>query len=197
MSVPKRLVFRNRDSVRFVRDVRRLKDSGYSVQQIAAETNCCVSYVRSMFRLLKHGDPRLIAELERGDLPHTVAMQIARAKNPGLQKALAGGYKAGTVNLVQLTAILQRIDEHERESTGPRQRGDAVSLDRHFSNETNRQKRLVQKAKLANSRIVFIICAMRRLFLEGEFVALLGAEGFRTIPSWLAERIKDERGDAV
>jgi ParB family chromosome partitioning protein len=190
MSVPKRPVFRNRNSVLFVRDVRRLNNSGYSVQQIAAKTNCCVSYVRSVFRLLKHGDPRLIAVLERDDLPHTVAMQIARAKNPELQKTLAKGYKAGTVNLLQVAAIVRRIDEYEREKAGPRQRGDAVSLNRHFYRETNIQKRLVQKAKVADSRIVFITCALRRLFSEDEFLALLSTEGLGTMPSWLGERIK-------
>jgi ParB family chromosome partitioning protein len=181
---------RNRNSVKFLREIRRLKNGGHSVQKIAARTNCCVSYVRSMFRLLKHGDPRLIAELERGDLPHTVAMQIARAKNPALQKALAEGYTAGTVNLVQLTAILRRIDEYEHEKAGARQWGDAVSLNRHFYRETNKQKRLVQKAKVAGSRIVFITCALRRLFSEDAFVALLSTEGFGTMPSWLGERIK-------
>ncbi len=190
MSPSKRQVLRNRNSVRFLREIRRLKNRGYSVQQIAAKTGCCVSYVRSMFRLLKHGDPRLIAELERGDLPHTVAMQIARAKNPGLQKALAEGYKAGTVNLAQVTAIMRRIDEYERERTGPRQRGDAVSLNRHFCHETNEQRRLVQKAKVADSRIVFITSALRRLFSEDEFLVLLSTEGFGRMPSWLGERIK-------
>jgi ParB family chromosome partitioning protein len=55
---------------------------------------------------------------------------------------------------------------------------------------------VVKKARLARSRIVFIVGALKKLFCEGPFVALLSAEGARTMPTWLAERINDQATDA-
>jgi ParB family transcriptional regulator, chromosome partitioning protein len=194
MTLAKRQILRNRGSLEFFREIRSLKDRGYSAHQIAEKANCCHTYIDSMFLLMKHGDPQLIRDLQLGHIPHTIAIHIARARNPEVQKILAEGYKAGTVKVAQIVAIRQRIDEYERENANRDRRGDAGPLTRHFFKEMNKRKRLVRKAKLARSRIAFIVDALKQLFSEERFVALLRAEGICTMPSWLADRIKGRTG---
>jgi hypothetical protein len=190
MNAPRRDIPRNRGPAEFLREVRELKDGGYSAQQIADEANCCKSYVESMFFLLCHGCPSLLAKIEHENFPHTIAIHIARAKNPDLQMVLACGYNAGTVNMAQIVAIRQRIDDYER-ATSPRTReNDADAIIRIFSKETAARKLLIQKARLIKLRLAAIDEGFRQLFADPRFVDLLHAEGVFTAPGWLTQRIE-------
>lgn len=190
MSAPDRHIHRNRNSVDFVHEIHTLKDGGYSIHQIAEKAHCCDAYVRSMLYLLKHGDSRLIAEIERGHIPHTVAIELARFKGPDVQSKLIEGYKAGAVKVAQIAAIRQRMNEHESNSRNRGRNLEADFVIRSFSNETNRQKLLIRKAKRARSRLAFIVDALKQLFSERRFVPLLHAEGIHTMPSLLVDCIK-------
>jgi ParB family chromosome partitioning protein len=192
MSPGKRRTPWNRNTVEFIGKVRLLKENGYSSCQIAEHENCEDGYIQSVFCLLKHGCPLLLAEVEQGHIPHTIAMQIARAKNPEIQRILVEGYKARTVNVVQIVAIRQRLEEYERENSTCGRRGSgADSVIRHFSKEMAKQRQLIHEAKLAKSRLVFITEAFKRLLADGHFVALLHLEGIHSIPKWLVGRIKE------
>ncbi len=74
-------------------------------------------------------------------------------------------------------------------SGGPRVRVTADALVRAYRKETDRQKLLVKKAALTQSRLVFVVNALRRLLDDDHFVALLRAEAMHTLPRPLAERL--------
>jgi ParB family chromosome partitioning protein len=198
----------NHASLDLVREFRVLRDRGYSAVQAADKSNyCSKSYRFRIFNLLEHGDPRLIEDVEQGRIPLTVATHIARVANLDLQIIFADGYKAGTVSGTQINTMRQIIDQHESEKLTPSihsasatlKRSRTVAADaliRHFRNETDKQRLVVKKAKLARSRLVFIVGALKKLFYEDPFVALMGAEGIRTMPTWLVERINDQANDA-
>ncbi len=143
-----------------------------------------------MLCLLKHGDSRLIAGIQRGHIPHTVAMEIARCKDPAVQRKLANGYRAGALKVAQIIATRQRLDEAESKSRNRSRRIEADFVIRTFSNETERHKVLILKEKSVRSRLVFIVGALKQLLSERRFVALLSAEGIHTMPSWLVDCIK-------
>ncbi len=71
----------------------------------------------------------------------------------------------------------------------PRKRATADSLVRAYLRETERQKALVKKASLAQSRLVFLVNAMRKLLADEHFSTLLRAEGLNSMPKVLAERL--------
>ncbi|MNE83512.1 RepB plasmid partitioning protein [compost metagenome] len=62
-------------------------------------------------------------------------------------------------------------------------------LVRAYRKETDRQKLLVKKAALTQSRLVFVVNALRRLLDDDHFVTLLRAEAMHTLPRPLAERL--------
>ena len=59
----------------------------------------------------------------------------------------------------------------------------------YYRQETDRQKALIKKATLAQSRLLFIVNALRRLVAEEHFTTLLRAEAIQSMPLPLAERI--------
>jgi ParB family transcriptional regulator, chromosome partitioning protein len=49
---------------------------------------------------------------------------------------------------------------------------------------------LVRKADLAQTRLTFIVNALRRLFADEEFLTMLRAEPMHTLPRPLAEQLE-------
>ena len=70
----------------------------------------------------------------------------------------------------------------------------ADSLVRAYRKETERQKLLVKRASVSQSRLLFVVNALRRLFADDHFVTLLRAEGLLTLPRPLAERLGLSKG---
>ena len=60
---------------------------------------------------------------------------------------------------------------------------------RAFRNEISRQKQAVERASLAQTRLSFIVSAMRQLSSDAHFMTLLRAEGMPTAPKVLLDRL--------
>lgn len=70
----------------------------------------------------------------------------------------------------------------------------ADALVRAYRRETDRQKLLVKKASLAQSRLLFVVNGLRQLLDDDHFVTLLRAEAMHTLPRPLAERLGRAEG---
>jgi ParB family chromosome partitioning protein len=205
MSLVENLARRHHSPVELMRQITALRDRGYSVTEIAAKTDFSDEYVSAISYLLDHGEERLLAGIERGVIPTSVAMEIARAKDGDIQEALAEAYETKAIPGNQILAIRRIIElrnVHGKEMSGPparlrtqpRRRVTADTLVRAYRKETERQKLLVKKATVSQSRLLFVINALRRLFADESFVTLLRAEGLLTVPRPLIERTGTPRG---
>lgn len=199
MSLVENLARRQHTPLELVREIGALKDRGYAVAEIARKTDFSPEYVYAICYLLEKGEERLISAVERGVIPHTIAMEIAKATDPELQGALADAYEQKALPGNQLIAI-RRIIEQRRisgkaghsGSRGPSANGRRVTADslvRAYRKETDRQKLMIKKASLAQSRLLFVVNGLRRLLDDEHFVTLLRAEAMHTLPKPLAERL--------
>lgn len=205
MSLVENLARRNHSPLELVKEIGALKSRGYSIPDIARKTDFSTEYIAAICYLLEHGEERLLAAVERGQIPHTIAMEIARAKDGDVQRALADAYERKTIPGNQVLAIRRIIDQRNisgkgAHSVGPRTRTKRVvtadALVRAYRKETERQKALIRKATLAQGRLVFVVNALRRLLNDEHFVTLLRAEAMSTLPGPLAERIGAARDHA-
>ena len=197
MSLVENLARRQHTPLELVREIGALKTRGYSVQEIAAKTDFSAEYIWAICYLLEHGEVRLINAVERGAIPHTIAMEIARAGDAEVQAALADAYERKALPGNQMLAIRRIIEQrrtsgkagHSGARGGARNRVSADALVSAYRKETDRQKLLVKKASLAQSRLLFVVNALRRLLDDEHFVTLLRAEAMHTLPRPLAERL--------
>jgi len=199
MSLVENLARRQHRPLELVREIGELKARGYSTQEIAAKTDFSAEYIWAICFLLENGEERLITAVERGVIPHSVAMEIAKADDREVQEALAEAYERKALPGNQVLAIRKIIEQRKtsgkagrsgaRDSTAPRTRVTAEVLVRAYRKETDRQKLLVKKAALTQSRLVFVVNALRRLLDDDHFVTLLRAEAMHTLPRPLAERL--------
>lgn len=201
MSLVENLARRQHRPIELIREIGALKKRGYSIQEIANKTDFSSEYIYAICYLLDHGEERLLAAVDRGIMPHTIAMEIAKAKDSDVQRALAEAYERGTLPGNQVLAIRRIIDQRNTtgkgvHSVGSRSRSKkpvtAGALIRAYQKETERQKSLVKKATLAQGRLLFVVNALRRLLNDEHFVTLLKAEAMQTLPGPLAERLGEK-----
>ena len=198
MSLVENLARRHHSSLELIDEIVSLKRRGYSINQIAAKTDFSPEYIYALCYLLEHGEERLLTAVEKGVIPHSIAMEIAKAKDSDVQKALADAYENGTLPGNQVLAIRKIIEQRNLtgkglHSVGRRQQAKksvtSGALIRAYRKETDRQKLLVRKATLAQSRLLFVVNAMRSLLNEPAFVRILRGEDMHSLPRPLAERI--------
>lgn len=199
MSLVENLARRQHRPLELVTEIGALKARGYSTQEIASKTDFSPEYIWAICFLLENGEERLIAAVERGLIPHSVAMEIAKAGDRDVQEALQEAYERKALPGNQVLAIRKIIEQRKtsgkagrsgaREGQSVRTRVTADVLVRAYRKETDRQKLLVKKAALTQSRLVFVVNALQRLLADDHFVTLLRAEAMHTLPRPLAERL--------
>jgi ParB family transcriptional regulator, chromosome partitioning protein len=204
MSLVENLARRHHSPMELVQQIGTLRERGYSVAEIATKTDFSDEYISAITHLLEHGEDRLLAGIERGLIPISVAMEIVRAKDGDIQEALAEAYEKKSIPGNQILAIRRIIElrnvkgkgmeRPERTPSQPKKKVTAEALVRAYRKETDRQKLLVKKANVSQTRLLFVVNALRRLLADEHFVTLLRAEALLTLPRPLAERIGVSRG---
>lgn len=197
MSLAENIARRTFTSVEMMKEVAALKDRGYNYTQIARKTGLDAAYVRGMIRLYKKGEERLVQAVERGKIPMSIAITIATAEDKEIQEVLTEAYESKMLRGSQLQSARKLIEK--RRNDGKRIRSgistkkpsikDSKSLLRAYNTESKKQRAFIKKAKVAETRLLFIVSALKVLFQDEHFVTLLRAEGIDTLPQHLSERI--------
>ena len=111
MSLVENLARRQHSPLELMRRIGDLRKRGYTIAQIASKTDFSDEYIYAICYLLEHGEQRLLAAVERGVIPPTVAMEIARAKDGDVQQALAEAYERKSIPGRQVLAIRRIIEQ--------------------------------------------------------------------------------------
>lgn len=198
MSLVENLARRNHSPLELIREVGSLRDRGYNHTEIAQKVGFSGEYVWAILYLIDHGEDRLLNAVERGIIPHSIAMEIAKASDADVQRALTEAYEQKQLPGHQVLAIRRIVDERNQIGKGVNSVGrlgqksvkpTAAALVRAYQKEVDRQKLLVKKSALAQGRLFFVVNALKKLLDEEHFVTLLRAESMSTLPMPLAERL--------
>lgn len=178
-------------------DIGGMKQRGYSEAEIAKKTGLSQEYVRGVVRLLEKGELRLLRAVESGQIPVSVAVEIAEADDAGVQAALQQAYEKNLLRGRKLLIAKRLIENRRRRGKGLRpnapsrtQTPSSEDLVRAYREDTERKQLLVRKADATRTRLIFMTEAFRQLLEDENFVTLLRAEELDTIPRNLANRIQ-------
>jgi len=199
MSLVENLARRQHSPLELVHEIAALRQRGYSNVEIANKTDFGEEYIYALGYLLDHGEDRLIAAVEKGVIPPSIAIEIARAHDEDVQVALAEAYERKSLPGSQVLAIRRIIEQRNligkgiQRAVGRLNRKDhkvtSEALVRAYRKETDRQQLLVKKAAVAQQRLIFVVNALRKLLADENFVTLLRAEAMHTLPRTLADRV--------
>ncbi len=197
MSLIENLARRKHRPLELLHDIGELGKRGYSEKEIAAKTGLSYEYVHSIRHLLDEGEERLLTAVETGQIPVSVAIDIAEADEEGVQEALAQAYQDGLLRGKKLLLAKRLVERRQRGGKAvlrgapqaPRSRMSSEALVRAYEKEADRQSLMIKKAEVAQNRLLFVVEAMRQLLADENYVTLLRAEDLATIPRPLADLI--------
>lgn len=191
---------RHHRAIDLLHDIGGMRSRGYSDSEIAKKTGLSLEYVRGVGRLLAQGEQRLLRAVESGHIPVSVAVEIADADDVGVQEALQQAYEKNLLRGRKLMIVKRIVESRRRRGRrlDTKSRRDAQNLSsrslvRVYREDTDRKRLLIRKADATRNRLIFIAHAMRELFVDEKFIALLKAEKLDSIPKRLLSRM--ERGD--
>lgn len=192
---------RQHQAVDLLQDILGMRGRGYSDNEIAAMTGLSANYVYIVGRLLERGERRLVAAVEAGYLPISVALEICEADDQGVQAALHKAYEENLLRGRALIAARRLVEVRKRSGKAAKLNRlvgkDAATtpegLVKAFQEDTERKRMMIRKTEATRNRLVFIVEALSQLSNDESFVALLEDEGLATIPTSLADRIQKVR----
>ncbi|TWT91642.1 plasmid partitioning protein RepB C-terminal domain-containing protein [Neorhodopirellula pilleata] len=196
MSLVENLARRKPSCVEMVHEIGALKKRGYSFADIARKTDLTVTYIRGIIKLIERGEERLMMAVERGQIPVSVAVTIAVADDHDIQRALTEAYESNDLRGRKLLAARRLIEKRQTDGkslrSGPRRTKSMVSgkkLLETYQAESAKQRLVIQKSKLCETRLLFVVSAIRQLIDDKRFVELLRSEKLDTMPTYLATEL--------
>lgn len=202
MSLVENCARRQHRPIDLMREIGTLRKRGYDDRQIGNKIGVTTEYVGMIAGLLEHGEERLVSAVETGLLPLNLAIEISKTDAEGAQRALMDAYTQKKLRGKKLTAVRRLIQQ--RQTQGPHLkynrygRKDGAkrpltsdALVRAYQQEADRQKLLIKKAELTQSRLMFVVEAFRSLRDDEHFLTLLRAEGLDTLPTYLTDALRE------
>ena len=197
MSLAENIARRGYRPLEILADIELLRKRGYSAEIIIQKTGLSPKYVKDIMFLLDQGEERLIEAVQRGTIPLTTALEIARAKDgdENLGDMLQEAYENGQLKGRQVIEAKRLIEKRQQEGPGSpnidkiKLPTTSYSLVRTYQREVDRQHKMVLKAEHAHQRMLLVVQGLKKLFADENFVNLLRAEGLDTLPKYLSDRI--------
>jgi len=176
-----------------LREFQELQKRGCGEQTIAKRLGMDERYVHGIVKLFQHGEEELVARVEAGSIPLSVAVKIATAPTGEVQQALSEAYEKGDLRGEKLRTVQRLIARRSAKNrAAPREghiRVNSNDLAKEYDRHTQRQRTLVRRATLVNERLTILTESLRQLFRDGAFVALLRTEALDKLPEQLASRL--------
>jgi ParB family chromosome partitioning protein len=199
MSLVENMARRRHSSVDLMKGISLLDDQGYGVMDISRKTGLANSYVSSILTLLKQGEERLVAAVERGDIPLTIATKIASSPD-NEQQALQDAYESEELRGAKFVIAKRLIEKRRTLGKGIRGRRARTSGDeslsarqmvQKFKTELDRMRILVEKANKTENTLMIATESFYKILQDDNYRTLLRAENIVTMPADLTDMINE------
>ncbi len=204
MSLVENCARRQHRAIDLMQEIGSLRQRGYNDREIASKIGVSSDYVNMIAGLLERGEQRLVSAVETGILPLNLAIEISKTDDEGAQRALMDAYTEKKLRGKKLTAVRRLLERRQRQGRRVDETpfGRKVNrserpltsdaLVRAYRQEADRQKLMIKKAELAQSRILFVAEAFRALRSDENFLTLLRAENLEAMPTYLVEQSRTD-----
>ncbi|TCD06426.1 chromosome partitioning protein ParB [Erythrobacteraceae bacterium CFH 75059] len=206
MSLVENIARRTPRPIDVMREIGALRERGYNETEIGQKIGVSSSWVSMIVSLLERGEERLVAAVETGLIPISLAMEISRAESEEAQNLLLDAYETGKLRGKKLASVRRLLELRMRGQNKSMPSGKlgrrsanrkltASDLMQVYQREAEKQRLLVKKSDFTQTRLLFIVEAIKDLLGDEGFLTLLRAEGLETMPRALAMRIAGQTDD--
>lgn len=204
MSLVENVARRKHKPIELLQGVEILRKQGYDARTIAAKIGHKPEYTGGVIKLLEQGEEKLVTAVEAGHIPITLAINIVQSPQSE-QAALQEAYETGDLSGHKFLKAKRLLEDRkntgkvlrDKRKRGPQRRNDEVSareILKAYKREVERKRLLSRKADVVNTRLLFLVEALRCLKQEDHFTTLLRAEGLETMPKQLAALLSTKGG---
>jgi ParB family chromosome partitioning protein len=203
MSLVENIARRQQRPIDAMQEINSLHERGYSDIDIGRKIGMTANWVTMIINLLERGEERLLAAVETGLIPISFAIDIARADHAEVQDVLMDAYASGKIKGRKLVAVRRLLDRRIKRSKALRDNGlgnksssrkiTAADLMRFYQREAEKQRLLVKKSDYTQTKLLFIVEALKDLLGDERFTTLVRAERLDNMPRALAARISGEQ----
>jgi ParB family transcriptional regulator, chromosome partitioning protein len=200
MSLAENIARRKFQPLEVLAGIEQLRAQGYNKRAIAQQTGLSPDYVSGILLLIANGEERLMVAVAKGRIPLSAALTIGGAADDDatIQQALQDAYESGALKGTKLIEARKLVELRSRNGPrhvrGRKHKGTKVttsSLLSTYRKEVERRSQMVRKTEMTQTRLLFVVGALRSLVADEHFATLLRAEGLNTVPKYLNERIYD------
>jgi ParB family chromosome partitioning protein len=178
----------------FGREMKRLKDSGMPLSEISRIVGKPSSQISGIVILVERGEALLLQRVERGEIPITFAVQIARSEGAETQRLLIDAFDQGLIGGVHLRTIQRIIKDRRPEPSSPGTHapgGTAApespytveDLRRDIAQTTKEKNSFVRETSLKETRLISLVEGLKHLRSDLPFMELLRSEGLSELPA--------------
>ncbi len=200
MSLVENVARRNHRPIDLMREVGRLRERGSTDHEIAEKIGVTVDWAHLVVKLLEKGEDKLLAAVETGALPLSMAIEISRSNQPEVQDLLTNAYEQGFrgKKLATLRRLIESRDRRTQQiQNSPiglvrsrKKKLTPTELRRLFQDEVEKQRLIAKKAAFTHDCLVFATQALKELLATPDFSVLLAAESLDSVPKLLKTRIQ-------
>jgi ParB family chromosome partitioning protein len=174
-------------TMEFAREIKRLHDEGWELEQIAKVACRTAEYARQYIRLVEIGEERLIQGVEQGVFPISFAILVAQADEATIQNVLMDAFDQGIVNCANFAKaraiIASRINPRKRKNGHAGSSGYTVAaLTNDITNATHSKASYVREVQAKESRLFTLLDGLAVLKKDVELLKLLEIERLSTGP---------------
>jgi ParB family chromosome partitioning protein len=204
-SLVENMARRNPAPLELLNEIARLKAKGYNMNEIAIKLDVEHGTVSGLLALKKAGEERLLEAALRGNIPLGVAIDIAKTDSLDMQRELLKAYEGKQLNRSSIR-VVKRLMEQRRflgkqrcsaEKNPRKNRTSADGLVDAYRRESQRQKLMVKKAHVCESRLLFVVTAFIKLMKDENFETLLRAESMPTMPKALGDKVTEQQKETI
>lgn len=192
---------RQHRAIDLLQDIGGMKKRGYGVPEIARKTGLSPEYIYAVVNLLERGEERLLRAVEAGQIPFSVALEIADAEDKDIQAALQTAYEKNILRGKKLLTAKRIVEARRKKGKALKTHFQvrlrpvsSEALMQAFQEDTDRKRILIRRAEAAKSQLTFITQAVRKLLDDVALRGILSDEGFASLPEGIARKIEPNRG---
>lgn len=192
MSLVENVARRQYQPCELYKSVKRLRDDGYSVSDIARKTGLSYEYISQIMKLMEKGEDRLINAVEANKIPLHIAIQIAEMPETEIQGALQDAYDKGMLrghSLKELQKILATRRTNGKTMRERQGKSSPKDISRILQRELERKAAMVGKAHKVESELLFFRESFRTLAKDENFLNLIAAEKVGEVPQTVMDEV--------
>ena len=175
MSLVENIARRVQRPIDVMNEIGALRKRGYTEAEISRKIGITSGWVSMIVTLLERGEERLLSAVETGLIPISLAMEISRAESEEAQNLLLEAYETGKLRGKKLASVRRLLELRMRGRSksitvgkfgrkGSTRKLTASDLMQVYQREAEKQRLLVKKSDFTQTRLLFIVEAIKDLF---------------------------------